>query len=77
MSTRLRTLVEHGELYHFYLTGKMNLELKKITGPMKCFVWSVARYATELWTLTHSEKKGSEASEMWIYRRMENIKLAG
>jgi len=51
------------------LTGKMNLELKKRI--VKCLVWSVARYAAETWTLREVDRKKIEASEMWIWRRME------
>jgi len=45
-------------------TGKMNLELKKII--MKCLVWSVVLYAAEMWTLTQTDRRRSEAFEMWI-----------
>ena len=51
-------------------TGKMNLELeKRIT---KCFVWSIALYAAEAWTLTQTDRR-LEAFKMWIWRRMEKI----
>ena len=36
-------------------TGKVNLELKKRI--MKCFVWSVALYAAETWTLTQTDRR--------------------
>jgi len=35
-------------------TGKMSLELKKRI--IQCFVWSVALYAAETWTLTQTEE---------------------
>ena len=41
---------------------------------MKCFVWSVAFYGAETWTLRRSEEKRIEAFEMWIWRRMERVK---
>ena len=41
---------------------------------MKCFVWIVALYGSETWTLRQNEKKRLEASEMWIWRRMESVK---
>ena len=51
--------------------GKVNLELKKRI--IKCFVWSVALYAAETWTLTQMDRDRIEALEMWIWERMEKI----
>jgi len=53
-------------------TGKMILELKKRI--MKYSVWSVTLYAGETWTLTQTDRR-LEAFEMWIWRRMEKMKL--
>jgi len=52
-------------------TGKMNLELKKRI--IKRLVWSVATYAVETWILREVDRKKIEASEVWIWRRMEKI----
>ncbi|KAJ4445502.1 hypothetical protein ANN_12182 [Periplaneta americana] len=41
---------------------------------LKCFVWSVALYESETWTLQRSEEKRLEAFEMWMWRRMERVK---
>ncbi|KAJ4439519.1 hypothetical protein ANN_07643 [Periplaneta americana] len=41
---------------------------------VKYFVWSVALYGAETWTLRRSEEKRLEAFEMWIWRRMERVK---
>ena len=41
---------------------------------VKCFVWSVALYGAETWTLRRNEQKTLEAFEMWIWRRMERVK---
>ena len=43
---------------------------------VKCFVWSVALYSTEIWTLRRNEQKRLEAFEMciWMWRRMECLK---
>ena len=41
---------------------------------MKCFVWSVALYGAETWTLQRNEQKQLEAFEMWVWRRMESVK---
>jgi len=52
---------------------KMNLELNKII--LKCIVQSVALYAAKTWPLTQTARRRSEASEMWIWKRMEKIIL--
>ena len=41
---------------------------------VKCFVWSVALYGAETWTLRRNEQKQLEAFEMWVWRRMERVK---
>ena len=41
---------------------------------MKCFVWIVALYASETWTLRRSEQKRLEAFQTRIWRRMEHVK---
>ena len=52
--------------------GPLEKELRKRL--VKCFVWSVALYGAETWTLRRSEEKRIEAFEMWIWRRMERVK---
>ena len=52
--------------------GPLEKELRKRL--VKCFVWSVALYGAETWTLRRSEEKRLEAFEMWIWRRMERVK---
>ena len=54
------------------LTGKLDLNLKKKF--VKCFVWSVALYGAETWTLRKKERNYLEAFEMWCWRRIEKIK---
>ena len=41
---------------------------------MKCFVWNVALYGTETWTLRRKEQKQLEAFEMWKWGRMKRVK---
>ena len=53
------------------LTGKLHLKLKKKL--VKCYVWSVALYGAETWTLRKKERNYLEAFEMWCWRRMEKI----
>ena len=52
--------------------GPLEKELRKRL--MKCFVWSVALYGAETWTLRRNEQKQLEAFEMWVWRRMERVK---
>ena len=54
------------------LTSKMNIELKKKL--VRCYVWSIALYGSETWTLRKLERKYLESFEMWCWRRMEKIK---
>jgi hypothetical protein len=52
-------------------SSKMDLELRKKL--VKCYIWSIALYGTETWTLLAVEQKHLESSEMWCWRRMEKI----
>ena len=54
--------------------GPLEKELGKRL--VKCFVWSVALYGAETWTLQRNEQKRLEAFEMWTWRRMEHLKWA-
>ena len=40
---------------------------------MKCYVWSMALYGAETWTLRATDQKSLESFEMWCWRRMEKI----
>ena len=50
----------------------MEKELRKKL--VKYFVWSVAFYGTEIWTLRRSEQKRLEAFQTRTLRRMEHAK---
>ena len=50
----------------------MEKELRKRL--VKCFVWSVALYGIENWTLGWSEQKRLEAFQTRIWRRMGHVK---
>ena len=41
---------------------------------MKCFVWSVALYGAETWTLRRNEQNRLEAFKLWIWRSMKLVK---
>ena len=40
---------------------------------MKCYIWSIALYGVETWTLRAIDQKNLESFEMWCWRRMEKI----
>ena len=40
---------------------------------MKCYVWSIALYGAETWTLQAVDQKHLESFEMWCWRRTEKI----
>jgi hypothetical protein len=40
---------------------------------VKCYVWSIALYGAETWTLRAVDQKHVENFEMWFWRRMEKI----
>ena len=52
--------------------GPLEKELRKRL--VNFFVWSIALYGTETWTLRRNERKRLEAFEMWMWKRMERVK---
>ena len=53
----------------FTITLDLNLRKKLV----KCYIWSIALYGAETWTLRAVDKKHLEFLEMWCWRRMEKI----
>jgi hypothetical protein len=52
-------------------TSTLDLELRKKL--VKCYVWSIALYGAETWTLRTLDQKHLKKFEMWCWRRMEKI----
>ena len=52
-------------------TSTLDLELRKKL--VKCYVWSIALYGAETWTLRAVDQNHLENFEMWCWRRMEKI----
>ena len=52
-------------------TSKLDLNLRKKL--VKCYIWSMALYGAENWTLQATDQKLLESFEMWWWRRMEKI----
>jgi hypothetical protein len=52
-------------------TSTLDLELRKKL--VKCYIFSIALYGAETWTLRAVDQKHLESFEMWCWRRMEKI----
>ena len=52
-------------------TSKLDLNLRKKL--IKCYIWIMAFYGAETWTLRTADQKYLESFEMWCWRRMEKI----
>jgi hypothetical protein len=52
-------------------TSKLDLYFRK--NNVKCYIWSIALYGAEKWTLRKVDQKYLESFEMWCWRRMEKI----
>jgi hypothetical protein len=52
-------------------TSKLGLELREKL--VKCYIWSIALYGAETWTLRKLDQKYLESFEMWSWRRMVEI----
>jgi hypothetical protein len=56
-------------------TSTLNLELRKKL--VKCYIWSIALYGAETWTLWAVNQKHLESFKIWCWRRMEKISWTG
>jgi len=54
-----------------FMRGSLSLHLKKRM--VKAFVWSVALYGSETWTLRKEDIQRLEAFEIWIWRHMIKV----
>jgi hypothetical protein len=52
-------------------TSTLVLELRKKL--VNCYIWSIALYGVETWTLRTVDQKHLENFEMWCWRKMEKI----
>ena len=52
-------------------TSTLDLELRKKL--VKWYIWSIALYGAETWTLRALHQKHVESFEMWCWRRTEKI----
>ena len=49
-------------------TSTLDLKLRKKL--VKCYIWSIALYGAETWTIRAVDQKHLESFEMWCWRRM-------
>jgi hypothetical protein len=49
------------------------LDLKLRKKLVKCYIWIIALYGADTWTIRAVGQKHLESSEMWCWRRMEKI----
>ena len=54
-------------------TIRTELVIEGISEMAKCYIWSMALYGAETWTLRAADQKYLECFEMWCWRRMEKI----
>jgi hypothetical protein len=59
--------------------NKNTLLIRKLDGNLRktlvnCYTWIIILYGDETWTLRKVDKKHRKSSEMWRWRRMENIR---
>jgi hypothetical protein len=52
-------------------TSTLDLKLRKKL--VKCYIWSIALYGAETWTIHAVDQKHLESFEMWCWRRIEKI----
>ena len=55
----------------YLFTTKLDINLTKKL--VKCYVWSMALYGAETWTLWARDQKRLESFQIWCWRRMEKI----
>jgi hypothetical protein len=55
-------------------TNTLYSELRKMQS--NCYIWSIALYGAENWTLGAVDKKHLKKYEMWCWRRLEKISWA-
>jgi len=49
------------------------LDLNLMNKLVKCYIWNMALYGAESWTLRAADQKHLEISKIWCWRRMEII----
>jgi len=61
----------HSARRTLFFTSKLDLNLRKKL--IKCYIWCMALYGAETWTLRAADQKYLESFEISYWRRMEKI----
>ena len=61
------------QLYTFICTDTKPTDFLLYLYIIKCYIWGMALYGAETWTLPAADQKYLESFEMWCWRRMEKI----
>jgi len=56
-------------LIYYSLIRKLDLNLRKKL--VECYIWSMALYGAETWTLLAADQKYLESFEMWCWRKIK------
>jgi hypothetical protein len=59
------------KLMHGDSTNVLSIRMEMRKKQVKCYIWSMALYGAETWTLRAAGQKYLESFEMWCWRRME------
>ena len=59
--------------HDFRYDPRSTLDVKLRQKLVKCYIWSIALYGTETWTLWAVDQKHLESFEVWCWRRIEKI----
>jgi len=52
--------------------NKYDLNLRN--KPVKCYIWSIALYGAETWTLRKEDQRYPGRFEMWCWRRLKTVR---
>jgi hypothetical protein len=55
---------------------KQHSTIRRLFSLVKCYIWSLALYGAETWTLRKVDQKYLQSLEMWCWRRLEKISWA-
>ena len=56
-----------------HINEECTLDLTLRKKVVTCYLWSIALYGAETWTLRTADQKHLESFEMWCWGRMEKI----
>jgi hypothetical protein len=63
----------HNKYFNSHINEECTLDLKLRKKLVKFYIWSIALYGAETWTLQTVDQKHLESFEMWCWGRMEKI----